>query len=298
MMNQELRKRVITAAILTGFVLLALFLSALYVKGRWFLMVIIFVINSACSFEFARMCVARVSKGEKIKRSLKSTIYFLLPLLPSLLMLLDFSCRADLSSSGMVETAALNLGGYFFISFCLAIAYLILIGRDSLAYFETAAKDLLIGIFQIGFCGSVLMAYCLVQDSWKGLLWLLLVVCFNDAAAYFTGKRLGGPKLAPMISPNKTVSGSIGGLAIGIVVGVLASPLIILLNSWYWSVLFSVLVVILAQFGDLSKSYLKRVHEVKDTGGLLPGHGGVLDRVDGVLLSGPLLFYLAILCSL
>jgi phosphatidate cytidylyltransferase len=119
------------------------------------------------------------------------------------------------------------------------------------------------------------------------LLCLAAVVAACDIAAYFVGRRVGGPKLAPQISPNKTRSGAAG----GVVGAVLASLAVMsLLPFTMLEILIGVVIVaILAQAGDLLESALKRHLGVKDSGTLIPGHGGFLDRFDGYLLTLPVM---------
>ena len=112
------------------------------------------------------------------------------------------------------------------------------------------------------------------------LIWVFLVVWATDIGAYFAGRTIGGPKLAPEISPNKTIAGLIGGvisaaLMAGAWVYYVGLPAILL-----W---LAVLFAIAAQLGDLFESGLKRRAGVKDSGTWLPGHGGLLDRLDGLV---------------
>jgi phosphatidate cytidylyltransferase len=114
------------------------------------------------------------------------------------------------------------------------------------------------------------------------LMWLLVVVWAADICAYFAGRLIGGPKLAPRISPKKTWAGLwgavVGAAAAGLVMGYwIGSPRFLVLG-----VLGGVLAII-EQLGDLFESALKRHYGVKDSGRLIPGHGGVLDRVDGLV---------------
>lgn len=123
------------------------------------------------------------------------------------------------------------------------------------------------------------------------IFWLLAVVWASDVGAYFTGRLIGGPKLAPAISPNKTWAGFAGGaLAAALTGGVAISVIGAALerNSLWLFVLVSVTVGICAQGGDLLESWLKRHFGVKDTSQLIPGHGGVLDRVDGLMTAAVL----------
>ena len=127
-----------------------------------------------------------------------------------------------------------------------------------------------------------------VPDGHRWLLTALMVVWAADTGAYFSGRRFGKRKLSPNISPNKTVEGLVGGLLLAVVVGVLLSlfagasveqlPAVALVSAI--AALFSVV-------GDLFESLLKRHAGVKDSGHLIPGHGGILDRLDGVLAALP-----------
>jgi phosphatidate cytidylyltransferase len=129
-------------------------------------------------------------------------------------------------------------------------------------------------------------SFALLVIGWADLtlvFWLMLVTWATDIFAYFAGRSIGGPKLAPRISPNKTWAGLIGGMAGAAVVGALAAWLFGIsaeLPDFLW---LGAPMGLLAQLGDLYESRVKRRLGVKDSGSLLPGHGGVLDRLDGLL---------------
>lgn len=140
----------------------------------------------------------------------------------------------------------------------------------------------------VGVCAPQLVVISALPYGIHLFWWLVGVVALNDAGAYFAGKYLGKHKMAPALSPNKTVEGSIAGYVIGIAAGVLLGHAI--LGCFLSSVGFafvSLMVVVSAQAADLSKSYLKRLRGVKDTGAFFPGHGGVLDRFDGMIGAAP-----------
>lgn len=122
--------------------------------------------------------------------------------------------------------------------------------------------------------------------------WYVAVVSSNDMAAYFVGRSFGTTPVAPVISPSKTVEGTFAGLIAGSVVGMLLSPWF-LHASLLLGGLAAFAIVLTAQAGDFAKSSAKRAAHVKDSGSILPGHGGLLDRLDGFLLSAPV--YLAAL---
>ncbi len=117
------------------------------------------------------------------------------------------------------------------------------------------------------------------------------VVWATDTAAYIIGRRVGGSLLAPDVSPKKTWSGFIGGTIAGTVVGIILG-LILDTGHILETLVLSLVLSLVAQFSDLFQSKIKRLYNVKDTGGIIPGHGGVLDRVDSLMLSAPLYAFL------
>ena len=123
-------------------------------------------------------------------------------------------------------------------------------------------------------------------------LYIISICFFTDIGGYFFGKIVGGKKLSK-ISPNKTVSGTIGSFILSIF------PFIIVVNLDYLdlepnllNIMFCLLISLISQLGDLFISFIKRKAKIKDTGNLLPGHGGVLDRVDGIIFAVPFSFFL------
>ncbi len=116
------------------------------------------------------------------------------------------------------------------------------------------------------------------------VVWLLCIVWATDSAAYLAGSAFGGPKLAPQISPNKTWAGAVSGLAAGIIAGILLTQLSGFVAREPY-VLACAGVSLLTQCGDLAESFLKRTFGVKDASDLIPGHGGALDRLDGMIVA-------------
>lgn len=112
------------------------------------------------------------------------------------------------------------------------------------------------------------------------LIWVFLVVWSTDIGAYFAGRAIGGPRLAPSISPNKTIAGLLGGVASAAVLAGFWANLVKLPQPLLW---LSIPFATIAQLGDLFESGLKRRAGVKDSGTWLPGHGGLLDRLDGLV---------------
>ena len=136
------------------------------------------------------------------------------------------------------------------------------------------------------------------------VLFLLLVCIFSDVGGYVVGKTIGGKKLTK-ISPNKTISGSLGSFLFSlfpcgiflILYGITKLDYFILSSTAYFEndiIIICVILSFVCQIGDLVISYFKRMAKVKDTGKILPGHGGILDRIDGIIFAIPAIYYLNI----
>jgi phosphatidate cytidylyltransferase len=167
-------------------------------------------------------------------------------------------------------------------------------GRDRPA---VPAGRLALGVLYIGLAGIALVE--LRHDNAAGrtnVLFLFLVVWASDIGAYMAGRAFGGPKLMPAVSPNKTWSGAAGGLACAMLVGLVAA-LLLAPGDALWSLPVAALLALMAQAGDLLESAIKRQFQVKDTSSLIPGHGGLLDRLDGVLAAAPVAAILAMICG-
>jgi phosphatidate cytidylyltransferase len=134
-----------------------------------------------------------------------------------------------------------------------------------------------------GFLYIAIPAFALIVLNWIwfGLVfWAMVVTWATDICAYFAGRSIGGPKLAPRVSPNKTWAGLIGGIAGAAVFGYLTAYFLDLGSPFLY---IGGAMAVIAQAGDLYESWVKRRAGVKDSGTILPGHGGVLDRLDGLL---------------
>ena len=146
------------------------------------------------------------------------------------------------------------------------------------------------GVMYVPFFLSFLV---LVRNGDKGglwIVWLWLIVAASDTGAFFCGSYFGKRRLSPRISPNKTVEGALGGLALALVVGGAFEALFIHDVSFMGSLGFAAVTAIAGQIGDLFESALKRAGGIKDSGQLLPGHGGILDRLDGVIFAAPVAY--------
>lgn len=153
----------------------------------------------------------------------------------------------------------------------------------------------------LGFIYSVIPfgSLCTINDHKHGyalIFWFFCVIWATDIGAYFTGRHFKGRKLAPSISPGKTISGSLGGVACAFLVGFLMS--FIAVNTELASLgiasfgLIAVVISVFAQAGDLLESYIKRYFGIKDSGTILPGHGGMMDRMDSVTFAAPMFLFI------
>lgn len=145
------------------------------------------------------------------------------------------------------------------------------------------------GIVYIGM-GFSYMAIARGAGDGHGLFWTLLLLCCiwgSDAGAYFVGRSFGKNKLWPAISPNKTIEGAIGGVLISAVISAVFALFVPDLLTIPRALLIGVSCAVLGQLGDLVQSAYKRVYGIKDSGSLLPGHGGILDRCDSWIIVFP-----------
>ena len=136
--------------------------------------------------------------------------------------------------------------------------------------------------------------FVLLRNSADGASWVLfvLVVIFaGDTGAFYAGSYLGSRKLIPSVSPGKTVEGAIGGVAANLVAGSFMKAVFLQNLPWVPTLVTIVVIGVAGQFGDLFESVLKRSGNIKDSGTLLPGHGGILDRIDAVLFAVPLTYF-------
>jgi len=149
------------------------------------------------------------------------------------------------------------------------------------------------GILYVGWLLSYLVALRGLDGGRNWIFFALFTTWASDTTAFFIGRRFGRHKLAPNISPGKTWEGSVGGIVGAIIVSILFfTPTPFHLPLVYWqAIVLSILVSIFGQVGDLVESLLKRNMGVKDSGRLMPGHGGLLDRLDSIIFAGVVVYY-------
>ncbi|TNF45507.1 hypothetical protein EP232_05825, partial [bacterium] len=160
---------------------------------------------------------------------------------------------------------------------------------------QGAVREIAAGIF-ILIVPAWLLAHSILflDEAWgrAALLFLLLVVWVCDSAAFYVGSAIGRRKLAPEISPNKTVEGFLAGLISSLPVAFLFWLLSPVRWSFGFTMAAGIAIALVGQIGDLAESILKRDAGIKDSGTLIPGHGGILDRTDSLLFTIPFLYYM------
>ena len=202
------------------------------------------------------------------------------------------SCVALIEWAGLVRAHRARLGIGLLVllvgmSYALPMLWgtdratlaLLLIGAMAMALFPKAALTAV----GVGYIGTAAISILFLREQPLGFalaLWTLAIVWATDIGAYFAGRAIGGPKLAPKLSPNKTWAGLIGGMTAAGIVGALIAKFGHLPTHALW---LAPLLAVAAQIGDLVESGMKRHVGVKDSGKILPGHGGLLDRIDGML---------------
>jgi phosphatidate cytidylyltransferase len=214
----------------------------------------------------------------------------------------------------VVAIAALFVGNFQWPDQTAVIFGLLSLGLLVYCTFRSPVERVLLdastSIFGLCYAGLTLIAVPMLRDEANGpslVVFLLCVVWAGDIAALYIGRSWGRRKLAPALSPNKTWVGSLGSVVGSLLITAALFWLGALLAQWnfvklsfseevwwYWPLL-AVVVNLAAQVGDLAESALKRSAGVKDSGNLLPGHGGVLDRIDALLLAAPVLWYAQVL---
>ena len=166
-----------------------------------------------------------------------------------------------------------------------------LLSKRGLVDASMDASHKVLGIAYLALPLSFLTILAEFEQGRLWLLFLLVVIWSNDTFAYFIGKNLGKHKLAPVISPRKTIEGAVGGIIGGALVGIVFVHFTGLSARLVETAAITVVIGLVAMIGDLAESLIKRAANVKDSGTIIPGHGGVLDRIDSLIFPVPLLYF-------
>jgi phosphatidate cytidylyltransferase len=266
-MSPELSKRIGTGIVGGGA------LVALIVWGRWPGMFFLTAVISLCMiFEYANIVYSLPDKKEKTY-ALLCTAWFA-------------SLASLLAAHAEFETLLVCFLGYF-------AYFLFTAGRHVGSAFTTHLQELALSVFGLIYLLFITFFFPKIHQSPNGVEWtitFLLVVFAGDTGAYFAGKKYGKTKLYPVISPKKTREGSAGGLLGGYVLALIAKLTFFREMPWGAWFVMPLVVGVTAQVGDLCESMVKRAYDKKDSGSILPGHGGFLDRFDGVVFSLPVMY--------
>lgn len=258
--------------ILTGVLGAALLIAWIFLGGRIGISVMATLLALGSMYEYAKMVFSLPDCKEKTLAMLGMTW---------LIAFINF--WVPRGEYELLVFGGLSLFVYYLI---LAERYT---GEDQKSHF----KELALSIFGLVYLAFLPLYLPLIYAESKGpfltFLFFLIVFC-GDTGAFFVGRKWGRRKLYPEISPNKTVEGALGGLACSLLI-TLVSKLTYFPSLSWWAVFFMPpLVGAVAQAGDFCESFLKRSFAVKDSGSILPGHGGFLDRFDGVLFALPMMY--------
>lgn len=191
----------------------------------------------------------------------------------------------------MVLIPGLSVPGIFLApvvmgAFC---CYLLFDGDIELRYRHLSWT--LLGTLYLGYLFPHIDLIYRAPQGTQWVFFIVLVAATGDTAAYFLGMALGKRKLYPEVSPGKTVEGALGGALASILVGLVAAKYLLPTLPWFEALLLAMAISFFAQTGDLFESWIKRVFQVKDSGKLLPGHGGLLDRVDSLIFPAVFMTY-------
>lgn len=267
-----LGQRIISAVIMVSL------LVAVLLAGSWWLIGAALLLSACVSYEFISFAAGRNLVGAML-------VPFLLPSVMAvfygiegltfgialawvlLLLLIIIHSEFSIFSSPTEEASSDPLS----------------VGEGNNA-FHTLLPSLSLGLLYPGVFAALCVDASTASDAALRFTWVFAVAAASDTMAFFVGSSIGGPKLLPGVSPKKTISGALAGLFAAVIASILYQAVVGdggYLPAAGWGFAAGLLV----QLGDLGESMCKRIFSVKDSGNLIPGHGGVLDRVDGVLLA-------------
>jgi len=260
---------------LTALILLPILFLALFKGGHFFFVLLLLVINGLAEWEFLGMFQPDADTPRRAKAIILGSV-----------LLLSF-CTAQRA------TNLCNPSGPLFvlvgILFVLFLFYLIAYG-----HIIDLSRDLMVNVLALLYIPLLLGHFVWLRYLSNGqwwVFWLLVVIMASDTGAYYCGRAFGKTKLYPEVSPGKTWAGTVGGTIAAVLVGAA-------LGRWALPGLslpvlagLALVLALVGQLGDLFESMLKRQAQVKDASEILPGHGGMLDRLDSLLFAAPALVY-------
>jgi phosphatidate cytidylyltransferase len=292
----QLLKRVLTAVVLIPIVLV------LILKAPFFVLAVISAVVALLAIhELLKLAELYGIKPQRWPVFIYTGLFFLF-------LAINPGATPLLETGSFAHSAVFAAGLAPFIFLTIAMA------RADLA---TAFPAALVSAFAFVYVALPLAFLVQLREQWAGaflVIYLLLVVWAGDIFAYFVGKAIGRHRMSPRISPNKTWEGAVASVVASVGIGLLVYHYALPISSWLlnahfierrdgyfgnqplplWPIFWiSTVLNVAAQLGDLVESLIKRGAGVKDSGAILPGHGGMLDRVDALLFAAPVLWYYA-----
>jgi phosphatidate cytidylyltransferase len=261
--------RNLTIATVVGVALLALVVLALTVRKDTFVLIAIV----ACALALRELATALAARGIHVP---------LLPLLVGSVGILVSSYTAG--TEALLVSFLLTAGG--------VVVWRVIDGGGMIAMRDASAGTF--AAAYIPFLAGFVMLMLSENDGARRVLLFILLVVANDVGGYAAGSLVGRHRMAPRISPNKTWEGLVGSVILAVSVGIVAGNILLHL-SIVNAVIVAVATVATATLGDLAESSIKRDLALKDMGDLLPGHGGVLDRLDSMLVAAPVTYLLLLI---
>lgn len=259
---------------LPGIALAAAWVALLLLGTPFLFHLVMIAVAAVCGYEYTRMAL-----GEDI------TVMTRLYLAGTLVFPVLFS-GSLVAGSGAIDGLFIS---FFLISFYFLCRY---------THFEDSYDKLCrlgFGIVYIGILNSYLVQLRYLPDGGAWLVVLSAVTAGSDTGAYLFGTAFGRNKLCPGISPNKSIEGAVGGLASGVAAAFLLAWMLFDQVNWLFVASAAVVLTAVGIMGDLTESIIKRGTGTKDSGAILAGHGGALDRIDSMLLAAPFFYYMLLI---
>ncbi len=265
-------RSVIKQRIITALIALPLLVLFVLYAGKGLFAGLLFIVSALALHEFYRMALPA---GRRLESSLSVA-------------------TGVLFCVGLVYSSSSSL---MLLSIVLPCLFLTLVYLFRFQDMQTVSRDLAVSLLGLLYIPLLLSHAVLLRTLPNGINWIFLVlfvVMASDSMAYFVGRTWGRHRLYEAVSPKKSIEGSLGGLAGGVLGAMVCKLLLFAELSSVDILLLGIGVGAFSQLGDLVESLLKRSFGVKDSGTLIPGHGGVLDRLDSLLFAFPVTYYYAL----
>ncbi|MBU2489383.1 MAG: phosphatidate cytidylyltransferase [Proteobacteria bacterium] len=253
----------------TAFFLAPTLLAFFFLSPAWAFMILAIAVSALALWEyFKNFCKAR--------------------------SILDFGFILAVFLGSMILVAAWA-GSFRLMFVALWMALFVFAGRAMIRFNQGkhGFEKLTVEALSILYIPCMISSLVLLRGGDKGVTWMMLplwLAFMSDTGAFYAGTYLGRHKLIPALSPNKTVEGSVGSILMDLAVATVFKLFFLPELSWAFLLVLAVCAALATQMGDLFESMIKRSFGVKDMGGIFPGHGGMMDRIDGMLFTAPVVY--------